>query len=394
MLDAARDHLTGLRARYAERDRTGLVSAVREDVLTHLTAPTAYANASALQADADPAVGEHAPSQPPPVLPVELRTGDAALDAAAADLLTAAAARSAANDPFASTDDPPSPDPLGRVNEASRILLAAHDTWRAHPQLGVDPGLFAQVASVDDLGLPDDLGPTELLRRPVVTTPRPYLRWDPVPHPALVARRELGTGEQLSRLVVRSGLAGGGADPDDQPTTERHVVPPKATQVEAETAGKFDAAMGLGADTTEVSRLYPVALAERGTLLDRKAPSLTDPTDAGAVDQPGIALLSRPGADPSRRSPSRTSRATGARRSARGSTSRTTSPRCGCRTCPTPMPPASAWCSTTQATRTRCPSRASCRRSPSPTPAPGRSCSRCAWCWIGRPTRRPRSARW
>ncbi|GAA5016509.1 hypothetical protein GCM10023258_02130 [Terrabacter aeriphilus] len=299
VLDAARDHLTGLRARYAERDRTGLVSAVREDVLTHLTAPTAYANAPALQADADPAVGERRPSQPPPVLPVELRTGDAALDAAAADLLTAAAARSAANDPFASTDDPPSPDPLGRVNEASRILLAAHDTWRTHPQLGVDPERFAQVASVDDLDLPDDLGPAELLRRPVVTTPRPYLRWDPVPHPTLVARRELGTGEQLSRLVVRSGLTGGGADPDDQPTTERHVVPPKATQVEAETAGKFDAAMGLGADTGEVSRLYPVALAERGTLLDRKAPSLTDPTDAGAVDQPGIALLSRPGADPS-----------------------------------------------------------------------------------------------
>src|SRR6478735_1311044 len=123
VVDASREYLTGLRARYAERDRTGLVSAVRDDVLAHLTAPTAYAGADAVQGDADPADGEQAPTVPPPVpppvLPVELRTGDEALDAAAADLLTAAAARSAANDPFASSDDPPSPDPLGRVNEAS-----------------------------------------------------------------------------------------------------------------------------------------------------------------------------------------------------------------------------------------------------------------------------------
>ncbi|MEO7449228.1 MAG: hypothetical protein ABI336_13230 [Humibacillus sp.] len=292
VVDASREYLTGLRERYAERDRAGLVSAVREDVLAHLATPGAAARAATRPAE--PAVGEAAPA----VLPDELRTGDAALDAAAADLLTAAAARSAANDPFASSDDPRSAHPMGPVNEASRILLAAHDSWRAHPQLGVDPEMFAQVASVDDLDLPDDLGPPVLLRRPVVTTPRPYLRWDPVPYPALVARRELSTGEQLSRLVVRSGLTGGGADRNDQPTTERHVVPPKVSQVEAETAGKFDAGMGLGADADEVSRLYAVALAERGTLLDRRAPSLTDPTDAGAVVQPGIALLSRPGADP------------------------------------------------------------------------------------------------
>ena len=64
--------------------------------------------------------------------------------------------------------------------------------------------------------------------------------------------------------------------------------------MEAETAGLFDTAIGTG-DAAEIQRLYAIALAERGTLLDQFVPSLTD---ARAVDeQPGIALVDRPGAD-------------------------------------------------------------------------------------------------
>ena len=127
----------------------------------------------------------------------------------------------------------------------------------------------------------------------VVTTPRPYLRWEPVPPPAIVPRQQFGTGEQPAALVVRSGIEDG-APVDTRPTAERHLSPPKATQLEAEAAGKFDTAIGTG-DTAEIRRLFAMALAERGTLLDQFVPNLTD---ARATDeQPGIALVDRPGAD-------------------------------------------------------------------------------------------------
>ena len=56
----------------------------------------------------------------------------------------------------------------------------------------------------------------------------------------------------------------------------------------------FDTAIGTG-DAAEIRRLYAVALAERGTLLDQFAPSLTDAR--ATVEQPEIALVDRPGAD-------------------------------------------------------------------------------------------------
>jgi hypothetical protein len=115
-----------------------------------------------------------------------------------------------------------------------------------------------------------------------------------VPFPAVVPRRELSTGEQLSRLVVRSGLADEHAV-NAQQTSQRHIAAPKATQLEAEAAGRFDAAIGTG-DTAEVARLYRLALVEQGTFLDRQAPNPDDPHDP--LDQPGIELVSRPGADP------------------------------------------------------------------------------------------------
>ena len=124
--------------------------------------------------------------------------------------------------------------------------------------------------------------------RVTVTLPRPYLRWEPVGSPVVVARSELDPGEQLAVLVVRSG-------PGERDRSERHLAPPKATQFEAETVGLFDAAIGTG-DAAEIRRLYAVALAERGTLLDSHRPSLTDPNVL--TEQPQMRLASRPGADP------------------------------------------------------------------------------------------------
>lgn len=267
---AARTHLDRLRNSYRARDRAGVAAARRDAVVGHLRS-------------AGQAPGGAAPEN---ALPAELLSGDPGIDATLAGLVAQASAPEGAAPAQREFDD---------VAAASRILAESHDTLRVRPQLRVDPAGFARLARIDDLQVPAEV---RLAARPTVTTPRPYLRWEPVPGPALVVRQELGTGEQPAHLVVRSGLPPGeglpGGDPDARPAAERHIAPPKATQLEAEAAGYFDAAIGTG-NAAEIRRLYAVALAERGTLLDQFVPSLTD---ARATDeQTGIALVDRPGAD-------------------------------------------------------------------------------------------------
>ena len=157
------------------------------------------------------------------------------------------------------------------VAAASRDPRRVAETLRVRPQLRIDADAFAGLAAQRR----PRCCPTRLRlpARSVVTTPRPYLRWEPVPAPALVARHELGTGEQPA---APGGAQRPGCRPDTGPA-ERHLAPPKATQLEAETAGLFDAAIGTG-DAAEIRRLYAIALAERGTLLDQFVPSLTDAT--------------------------------------------------------------------------------------------------------------------
>lgn len=118
----------------------------------------------------------------------------------------------------------------------------------------------------------------------MVTTPRPFLRWHPVPPPSLVARGPLHPGESLQRLVVR-----------DDEASERHVAPPKSTQLEAEQHGRFDSVIG-SSDLQAPDTLLATALKERGTLLDQRIQDLEDPRLTRVQD--GIDLLARPGADP------------------------------------------------------------------------------------------------
>ncbi len=115
-----------------------------------------------------------------------------------------------------------------------------------------------------------------------VSVPRPFLRWDPVAAPALVPRVAYATGESLQRMVIRTGLA------DGPGSAERHVVPPKGSQLQAEQDGRFDALMANG----DVVRAYAIGLKERGSLFYENIQDLDDP--AGFIEQPGIALLSAP----------------------------------------------------------------------------------------------------
>ncbi len=152
----------------------------------------------------------------------------------------------------------------------------------------------------------------------LVTTPRPFLRWDPVIEPALVPRHPYTEAESLLTLVVRSGVEGPGDDgltltvvaPDvfaaqaqaEHPDlglawrgdSQRHVAPPKTSQYEAELHGMFDAAIGTG-NPTAVAAALALALRESGTFLDA---TVADPVTPGArIPQPGIAFHSGPTAE-------------------------------------------------------------------------------------------------
>jgi hypothetical protein len=96
------------------------------------------------------------------------------------------------------------------------------------------------------------------------------VRYEPVGSPQLVCREVVGPGESLAHLVIRSDAGAdvgaaqwaetngvGGA------TCERHVVPPKVSQLQAERHGAFDAAIGTGATAADT---YELARREKGQL--------------------------------------------------------------------------------------------------------------------------------
>ena len=163
----------------------------------------------------------------------------------------------------------------------------------------------------------------EAVRRALATTTplRPFLRWDPVPSPAVVPLRRYTEGESVRVLVVRSGVA---QDPDTLELTvtppaayaaaveaahagldlgyagdaERHLAPPKTSQVQAELHGMFDEAIG-STDPDDHQRLLGIALRENGSFLDLDVADLGDPPNR--ITQPGIRLETQPGpqhADP------------------------------------------------------------------------------------------------
>ncbi len=289
---AAGDQLERLRHAFSARDRAGLLGAVREGVLSALgrvAGEQGDAGATLLEqlaavgddlsAYQDRIAGEAALE---PRIPTGALTGVEDVDLTLRSRVTARLAGRA-----------------DAVVERSGVLTAlervarARDDWRARPNLDLDAATFAGLDDtrnpirvrpdrLPDLGFePPPPPPPEV---PVVTTPRPFLRWHPVPPPSLVARRPLGTGESLQRLVVREGRQ-----------AERHVVPPKSTQLEAEQHGMFDDAIG-STNTAVQDHALAVALKERGTLLDEWIQDLTDAN--GRLHQDGIALHTRPGADP------------------------------------------------------------------------------------------------
>ncbi len=137
-----------------------------------------------------------------------------------------------------------------------------------------------------------------------VTAPQPFLRWAPVAHPVVVARRRFTEGESLHHVVIRSRVteaedgqlvvepwvekADRPGDHGYRAQSERHLVPPKTTQSEAERHGRFDFAIG-SQDKVQHQRAFQMALRESGTLLDVDVPDVNDP--GLRHSQTGIALV-------------------------------------------------------------------------------------------------------
>lgn len=159
-------------------------------------------------------------------------------------------------------------------------------------------------AHLADLGLTGGLAKQAVEALRTVTVPLPFLRWDPVQPPATVARWKYTEGESLRVLVVRSGVtqAADGtltitdpatyaaAHPDYHPTSERHLAPPKTTQMTAELHGQFDEGIGHGAsEQARAQDMLAIALAEDGTLVDVDRVDLDNPPNR--VAQPGVALV-------------------------------------------------------------------------------------------------------
>jgi hypothetical protein len=91
-----------------------------------------------------------------------------------------------------------------------------------------------------------------------------YRRFDPVSPPPLVLREAPKEGESLERIVVRSSIH------QDAPTiagqaSERHLVPPKASQLMIEQHGLFDGATQMLSDQAA----YELAAREAGSLMER-----------------------------------------------------------------------------------------------------------------------------
>ena len=101
-----------------------------------------------------------------------------------------------------------------------------------------------------------------------------YSRFEPISPPAVVPRRPFREGEAAERMVIRSDFDRTAAEYAGEvgqelpevtywPTNDRHLVPPKTSQLMAETHGMFDHAFGPSGKPTAA---FAVAAREYATL--------------------------------------------------------------------------------------------------------------------------------
>ena len=145
--------------------------------------------------------------------------------------------------------------------------------------------------------------------RQTVTALHPFLRWDPVLSPAVVPRKRYTEGESLRVIVIRSGVVqdlatlaltvsepaayaaaatAAVADIGYGATSERHLAPPKISQMQAELHGMFDLAIG-AASAASQTRMLGWALRENGTFQDLDRADIDDPPNR--IAQPKVSIV-------------------------------------------------------------------------------------------------------
>jgi hypothetical protein len=171
---------------------------------------------------------------------------------------------------------PPDHLPVRHVNSAGgffQVVTDFHATPKTLPRLRFGEPYRFRARTVDLAGnsldfkivLPDtfwDSGPV------------PFLRYEPIATPALAPRAVFREGEQLENLTVRSEVKH--LHPALDPTlfnddNQRHVVPPKVSQLTAEEHGSLDPFIA-----SDPALAFRISAKEAGTLMDRQ---IVDPYD-------------------------------------------------------------------------------------------------------------------
>jgi hypothetical protein len=199
-----------------------------------------------------------------------------------------------------------------RVSTAVSEAFASTQWSRWSPTAQLKPAklgavLGSHVGSLVPDAAPDSSAVKKALE--TVTKPRPFVRWEPVPSPAVVPRWRFTEGESLRALVIRSGVTQDPAtlaitieEPEDfvatataivpecdyHSTSERHLAPPKITQLQAELHGMFD--IGIGpASAAKRRQMLGWALRADGTFADRERADIDNPP--AKVAQPGMSIV-------------------------------------------------------------------------------------------------------
>ncbi len=140
-----------------------------------------------------------------------------------------------------------------------------------------------------------------------------YLRYEPLESPVLSLRARVSEGESLERMVIRSNFKQTSAEylleapyagnvPTETgfayaETSERHLVPPKTSQLMAEQHGAFEHAFGPGTTPDEIAQAYhTISDREAGTLYDGGASVhiVTPPKEGALPPSPERDLAEKP----------------------------------------------------------------------------------------------------
>ena len=211
---------------------------------------------------------------------------------------------SLSRDPRAPDPDVPESQPARVANDPETSMglsVTAASAPGTLPRLRFGRGYRVRMRTVDLAGH----GPTleeadHWLALPAAATPAlpaqtatAYLRFEPLPAPAVVPAVPFGEGSSLLRLVIRSngddprawadafnadhGPDSASPHPEYEGFDHRHLAPPKASFELAERHGKFDPVMGPAgrpdpAQLAAIADAYEVARREKGSYDDPGAP--------------------------------------------------------------------------------------------------------------------------